>query len=52
MVEGGVEQLGADGHSQDDAFAIEEGYVSVTPLRLDMTDYKAIVELENLFEQW
>ena len=37
---------------RSDAFAIEEGYVSVTPLRLDMTDYKAIVELENLFEQW
>jgi 5'-nucleotidase len=37
---------------RSDAFAIEEGFISVTPLRLDMTDYKAIVDLENLFEQW
>jgi 5'-nucleotidase len=37
---------------RSDASAIEEGYISVTPLRLDMTDYKAIVELENLFERW
>jgi 5'-nucleotidase len=37
---------------RSDAFAIAEGYISLTPLRLDMTDYKAIVDLEGLFEQW
>jgi len=37
---------------RSDASAIEDGFVSITPLRLDMTDYKAIVELENLFESW
>jgi 5'-nucleotidase len=37
---------------QSDAFAIQEGYVSVTPLLVDMTDYRAIVELEAFVEQW
>ena len=37
---------------RSDAFAIAEGFISLTPLRLDMTDYKAIVDLESLAEQW
>ena len=31
-----------------DFTAVEEGYVSVTPLSFELTDYKAIVDLESL----
>jgi 5'-nucleotidase len=31
-----------------DFTAVEEGYVSVTPLTFELTDYKGIVELESL----
>ena len=37
---------------RSDAHAVHEGYVSVTPLRVDMTDYRALVELEALLERW
>ncbi len=30
-----------------DYWAISNGYVSITPLQLDMTDYKALAKLEN-----
>jgi len=29
-----------------------QGYITVTPLHLDLTDYKAMVELEDLQEYW
>jgi len=31
---------------RSDFNAVDEGYVSVTPLLLELTDYKAIVEME------
>lgn len=37
---------------QSDAYAVQQGYVSVTPLMVDMTDYRGIVELEAFVEQW
>jgi 5'-nucleotidase len=37
---------------RSDAQAIEEGYVSVTPLRADMTDDRALADLEGLFGSW
>jgi 5'-nucleotidase len=30
-----------------DYHAIEEGYVSITPLKSDMTDHKALTEIES-----
>ena len=39
-----------DKHS--DAFAVHEGYISVTPLMIDLTDYRSIVELEAFVDQW
>jgi 5'-nucleotidase len=37
---------------RSDASAITEGYVSVTPLLIDMTDYRAMVDLEELIQKW
>ena len=31
--------------------AVEEGYVSITPLKLDLTDYKSIKELQGFLEK-
>jgi 5'-nucleotidase len=39
-----------DGHS--DASAVQQGFVSVTPLLVDLTDYRALVELEAFVESW
>jgi 5'-nucleotidase len=35
------------GDESTDIAAVRAGYVSITPLNLDMTDYKAIVEMER-----
>ena len=35
-----------------DFAAVTDGYISVTPLRLDMTDYKSIVELKGQNLRW
>ena len=35
------------GDEGTDISAVRAGYVSITPLNLDMTDYKAIVEMER-----
>jgi 5'-nucleotidase len=35
------------GDESTDISAVREGYVSITPLNLDMTDYKALVEMER-----
>ena len=43
---GGEEPVWKD-HDGSDISAVREGYVSVTPLHLDLTDYKAIVEMER-----
>jgi 5'-nucleotidase len=37
---------------QSDAFAVQEGYISVTPLLIDLTDYRALVDLEAFVGQW
>jgi 5'-nucleotidase len=34
-----------------DAQAVQEGYISVTPLSTDMTNYQALVDLEGHFER-
>ncbi len=47
---GGGPEWAAD--KQSDAFAVEEGYISVTPLLIDLTDYRALVELEAFVDQW
>lgn len=39
-----------DSHS--DASAVRQGFVSVTPLLVDLTDYRALVELEAFVEAW
>ena len=39
-----------DSHS--DASAVRQDYVSVTPLMIDLTDYRALVELEAFVETW
>src|SRR5262249_53379332 len=35
-----------------DLLAVAEGYVAVTPLHLDMTDYRALADLESLKERF
>jgi 5'-nucleotidase len=35
------------GHEGTDITAVRGGYVSITPLNLDMTDYRALVEMER-----
>jgi 5'-nucleotidase len=35
-----------------DLKAIAEGFVSITPLHLDMTDYRALADLEILRQRW
>jgi len=37
---------------RSDAHAVREGYVAVTPCLVDMTDYRALVELEGVLERW
>ncbi len=36
-----------ESHEGSDFHAVEHGYVSVTPLALDLTDYRAMVEMEG-----
>lgn len=45
---GGNEPSWRSREDETDFMAIEEGYISVTPLHLDMTDYPKMSELENL----
>jgi broad specificity polyphosphatase/5'/3'-nucleotidase SurE len=35
-----------------DAQAVQEGFISVTPLSTDMTHYQALVDLEGHLEKW
>jgi 5'-nucleotidase len=43
---------GWDAGTDTDFTAVTEGYISVTPLRLDMTDYRAISDLESWNLRW
>jgi 5'-nucleotidase len=43
---------GWDSGRDTDFAAVTEGYISVTPLRLDLTDYQAIVDLKRLNPTW
>lgn len=38
--------------SKSDFTAVSEGYVSLTPLKVDMTDYKSVIELEQWSLDW
>lgn len=42
---GEIEVLNADGTSDEEA--VLEGYISITPLKLDLTEYEALADLEN-----
>lgn len=44
---GGEEELMEECQPGTDYTAIKEGYVSITPIRLDLTDYEALETLEN-----
>jgi 5'-nucleotidase len=37
---------------RSDAHAVEQGWISVTPLSADLTHYQALVDLEAHFERW
>ena len=37
---------------KSDFSAVSEGYISVTPLKVDMTDYKSVLELEKWKLDW
>jgi 5'-nucleotidase len=37
---------------KSDAHAVADGWVSVTPLHADLTDYRTMVDLEAHFERW
>lgn len=43
---GGV--LNEEQHVESDVHAVQQGYISVTPINLDLTDYKLIKEYRNL----
>lgn len=43
---GGV--LEEEQHEESDVFAVEHGYVSVTPIHLDLTDYNLLEKYRNL----
>ena len=44
---------GAEDEQQSDLRALEDGYVSVTPLKYDLTDYEAVAALsERLAGEW
>ncbi|MGQ9706537.1 MAG: 5'/3'-nucleotidase SurE [bacterium] len=43
------DSINKDSNNDNDHIAIELGYVSITPLHTDLTNYNAISELERLF---
>ncbi len=47
---GGGPEWSDDSHA--DAHAVQQGYISVTPLMIDTTDYRSLVELEAFVETW
>jgi 5'-nucleotidase len=48
----GGEKPGWSAEENSDFAAVSGGYVSVTPLRIDITDYKSIVELKDRILEW
>jgi len=46
---GGV--LEEEQHQESDVSAVEQGYISITPVHLDLTDYKLIEKYQSLFDQ-
>ncbi|NPA13432.1 MAG: 5'/3'-nucleotidase SurE [Aquificae bacterium] len=44
---GGKENFNRPGEDDTDYTAVKEGYVSITPIGLDLTDYKGLEDLQN-----
>lgn len=48
----GGDDLGFDPDEGTDCVAVHEGYISVTPLHVDLTNYRALQELHGLQLSW
>lgn len=48
----GGDDLGFDKEDGTDCMAIHEGYISVTPLQVDMTNYRSFQEIKALMFPW
>ncbi len=48
----GGDDLGFDPQAGTDCVAVSEGYISVSPLHVDMTNYRALHELRDLQLPW
>ena len=48
----GGDDLGFDKEDGTDCMAIDEGYISVTPLQVDMTNYRSFQEIKALMFPW
>lgn len=48
----GGDDLGFDKEDGTDCMAIHEGYISVTPLQVDMTNYRSFQEIKALMSPW
>ncbi len=48
----GGDDLGFDKEEGTDCMAIHEGYISVTPLQVDMTSYRSFQEIKALMFPW
>ena len=48
----GGDDLGFDKEDGTDCMAIHEGYISVTPLQVDMTNYRVFQEIKALMFPW
>ena len=48
----GGDNLGFDVEEGTDCIAVHEGFISVTPLQVDMTHYRAFEEVETLMSPW
>ena len=35
-------------HEESDVYAVQQGFISVTPIKLDLTDYQLIRDYRNL----
>ncbi len=48
----GGDDLGYDKEDGTDCMAVHEGFISVTPLMVDMTSYKSFQEIQTLMFPW
>jgi len=48
----GGDDLGFDPDEGTDCVAVHEGFISVTPLHVDLTNYRALQELRDLQLPW